>query len=122
MSALIAFSMKLANGTYQNFTISVNDETDMYGNNVSMWVEQTKEERDARAKRTFIGNGKVIWTNGIIKLSEKQNKQGLTGVDVDLSSQPNAAPSLGPQQNIIVDNSQYDEFNQDTVGDDDLPF
>ena len=122
MSALIAFSMKLANGTYQNFTISVNDETDMYGNNVSMWVEQTKEERDARAKRTFIGNGKVIWTNGIIKLSEKQNKQGLSGVDVDLSSQPNPAPSLGPQQNIIADNSQYDEFNQETVNDDDLPF
>jgi len=27
-------------------------------------VEQTKEERDAKAPKTYLGNVKVVWTNG----------------------------------------------------------
>lgn len=121
MGALIAFSMKLANGTYQNFTISVNDDTDTYGNNVSMWIEQTKEERDARARRTFIGNGKVIWTDGVIKLSEKQNKPGVAGVDLDLS---NTNQLNQPQQNNIQPENPKTEFlnPNDVIDDDGLPF
>jgi hypothetical protein len=124
MGALIAFSMKLANGTYQNFTISVNDDTDTYGNNVSMWIEQSKEERDARARRTFIGNGKVIWTDGIIKLSEKQNKPGVAGVDLDLSNQqPTNQFNNSIPNNVQPTNTQNEDFNVDEqIGDDDLPF
>ena len=29
-----------------------------------MVVEQTKEERDAKAAKTYLGNVKVVWTNG----------------------------------------------------------
>ena len=29
-----------------------------------MVVEQTKEERDAKAEKTYLGNVKVVWTNG----------------------------------------------------------
>ena len=29
-----------------------------------MVVEQTKEERDAKAPKTYLGNVKVVWTNG----------------------------------------------------------
>lgn len=50
-----------AKGTYANLTVSVNDEEDQYGNNVSIWEGQTKEEREAKAPRNFLGNGKVIW-------------------------------------------------------------
>ena len=56
---------KGAKGTYLAVTISLNDETDQYGNNVSMWEEQTKEERDAKTDRVFLGNGKVVFdSNG----------------------------------------------------------
>lgn len=48
-------------GTYANLTISVNDQDDAYGNNVSVWEGQTQEEREAKADRNFIGNGKVVW-------------------------------------------------------------
>jgi hypothetical protein len=48
-------------GTYANLTISVNDEEDQFGNNVSVWEGQTKEEREAKADRNFLGNGKVVW-------------------------------------------------------------
>lgn len=48
-------------GTYANVTISVNDTEDQYGNNVSLWEGQTQEEREAKADRNFLGNGKVVW-------------------------------------------------------------
>lgn len=51
-----------ANGSkYYSITVELKDEADAYGNNVSAWTSQTKEERAAKDKRSFIGNGKVIW-------------------------------------------------------------
>ena len=29
-----------------------------------MIVDQTKEEREAKAAKTYLGNCKVVWTNG----------------------------------------------------------
>jgi|TARA_R110000803_G_scaffold90501_2_gene157907 hypothetical protein len=55
---------------YYNLTISLNDET-RYGNNVSITDSQTKEEREAKAQRNYLGNGKVVWTNNQISLAEK---------------------------------------------------
>lgn len=49
-------------GTYLKLTIGINDEPDKYGNNVSCWEEQTKEERTAKAQRNFLGNGKVLFS------------------------------------------------------------
>jgi hypothetical protein len=69
MSTLINFSMKI-NGQYQNMTMSINDETDQYGNNASIWLAQTKEQREAKEKKTYVGNGKVTWTDGKIVKAE----------------------------------------------------
>tara|TARA_R100000935_G_scaffold45032_1_gene68075 strand:+ start:2977 stop:3267 length:291 start_codon:yes stop_codon:yes gene_type:complete len=55
---------------YYNLTISLNDET-RYGNNVSISDSQTQEEREAKCKRNYLGNGKVVWTNDIIKIADK---------------------------------------------------
>ena len=55
---------KLVNGKYLNLTVSVQDETNQYGQNVSAYHEQTKEEREAKANRNYLGNGKVFWTDG----------------------------------------------------------
>jgi len=57
---------------YLSITISVNDTTN-YGNNVGISINQTKEEREAKAPKTFIGNGKVSWTDGNIQVAEKEN-------------------------------------------------
>lgn len=46
---------------YYSITVELKDEADNYGNNVSAWTSQTKEERAAKTNRQFIGNGKVIW-------------------------------------------------------------
>lgn len=53
-------------------TISTNDDSNEYGNNVSAYVSQSKEQRDANAKKYFVGNGKVFWTNGNVVLGKKK--------------------------------------------------
>ena len=79
MSTLISGSIdltkidkeKLVNGKYLNIQISINDNSDQYGNNVGITIGQSKEEREAKAKKTYVGNAKVVWTNGSIKVAEK---------------------------------------------------
>jgi len=51
-------------GKYLPITITINDETDQFGNQGPIMVEQSKEERDAKAPKTYLGNVKVVWTNG----------------------------------------------------------
>ena len=58
---------------YLSLQISVNDET-KFGNNVSIAIGQTKEQREAKADKTYLGNGKVVWTDGKITLAEKQDQ------------------------------------------------
>jgi hypothetical protein len=56
---------------YVNLTMSVNDET-RYGNNASIMISQTQEEREAKKSRTYIGNGQVVWTDGNIVKAERE--------------------------------------------------
>jgi len=51
-------------GKYLPITITVNDETDNYGQQGPIIVSQTKEERDAKEAKTYLGNIQVVWTNG----------------------------------------------------------
>jgi hypothetical protein len=51
-------------GKYLPITITLNDELDQFGNNGPIIVEQTKEEREAKADKVYLGNVKVVWTNG----------------------------------------------------------
>lgn len=47
-------------------TASINDESNNYGQNVSVYVSQSKEEREAGAKKFYVGNGSVFWHNSVI--------------------------------------------------------
>ena len=74
MSKLISASIDLSkidkskivekNGAkYYNITISLNDEKDKYGNDCAIMQEQTKEERLAKEKKVYLGNGKIFWSS-----------------------------------------------------------
>jgi hypothetical protein len=54
----------MKDGKYVNITISIDDKEDKFGNNVSAWENQTKEERESKSKRNYLGNGKVLFTKG----------------------------------------------------------
>ena len=51
-------------GKYINVAITVNDEEDQFGNFGPIIVDQSKEEREAKVPKTYLGNVKVVWTNG----------------------------------------------------------
>jgi hypothetical protein len=51
-------------GKYLPITITINDETDQFGNQGPVMVEQSKDERDSKAPKVYLGNVKVVWTNG----------------------------------------------------------
>lgn len=48
---------------YYDISIIVNDEMNQYGQDVSITTGQTKEERAAKEKATYIGNGKTVYTS-----------------------------------------------------------
>ena len=83
MSTLINLSLdvtkvtkkNLGKGKYLNLTISVNDETNKYGQNVAAWEEQSKEDREAKTEKNYVGNGKVIWTEGLVSVAEKSESK-----------------------------------------------
>lgn len=85
MAGLISVSINVADlpkekfvqgkkGTYYNFTISVNDDTNQFGQNVSLFDSQTKEERESKKSKNYIGNGKVVWTDGQMTVAERQEE------------------------------------------------
>ena len=53
-------------------TISISDEQNNYGQNVSGFVSHTKEQRYAKKQRYFVGNGKVFWSDGKITVAKKE--------------------------------------------------
>ena len=52
-------------GRYLPISITINDEPDQFGNQGPVIVDQTKEEREAKSEKTYLGNVKVVWTNGM---------------------------------------------------------
>jgi len=57
-----------------SLSISVNDETN-YGNNVGISIAQSKEEREAKQPKTYLGNGKVVWNSGTIVNAAKEEQE-----------------------------------------------
>ena len=55
--------------------IGINDETNNFGQNVSVWVNQSKEDRDNKKAKYYVANGSVKWTDGSIKVAERQEEQ-----------------------------------------------
>ena len=51
-------------GKYLPIAITINDSPDQFGNQGPVIVDQTKEEREAKSAKTYLGNVKVVWTNG----------------------------------------------------------
>jgi hypothetical protein len=80
MSALGTISIKTKDGVWKNYTISINDDTNEYGQNVKMYEEQTKEQREAKAPKNYIGNGKIFWTDGNITVADKVDRGTTTTV------------------------------------------
>tara|TARA_R110001592_G_scaffold114587_3_gene314548 strand:+ start:932 stop:1234 length:303 start_codon:yes stop_codon:yes gene_type:complete len=85
MSAIVNFSINVEDidksklikgkkGSYLNLTMSINDET-KFGNNASVSVSQSKEEREAKEAKTYLGNGKVVWMSDAgVSVAEREQE------------------------------------------------
>jgi hypothetical protein len=61
-----------------DITVSINDEVKTFEGkngtvvqNVSAFVSQSKEERDSKKDKFYVGNGRVFWTDGNISVAEQ---------------------------------------------------
>lgn len=86
MSTLANFSVKQTDGSYKNYTISISDNVDKYGNNVVVFESQTKEQRERGDKRTYLGNGVVVWTDGNVKVAPKKERTKAIDANEDVTS------------------------------------
>lgn len=80
MASLINLSIKGKDG-YKNYTISISDETNQYGQNVVMYEQQSKEDRENKVPKKYIGNGNVIWNDGKITNADKKEVNNTQKVD-----------------------------------------
>lgn len=55
--------------------LSINDTANNYEQNISAYLSQTKEQRQAKEKKIYVANGNVFWTDGNIVAIKKENKQ-----------------------------------------------
>ena len=67
-------------GKYLPISITLNDELDQFGNQGPVIVSQSKEEREAKTPKVYLGNVKVVWTN-----------------DANVSAAPKQQPTVTPQ-------------------------
>lgn len=65
----------LGKGKYLNLTIAINDEINQYGQNVSCWEAQTSEDRKEKVERNYVGNGKVVFTEGLVSAVPTETKK-----------------------------------------------
>ena len=77
---MLELSLKGKDGKYTEITVGINDDTNEYGQNVSAWMKQTDEQRAAKEKRNYIGNGRVFHTNNN-ELHLAKRKEEEAGLD-----------------------------------------
>ena len=56
-------------------TISLSDQASKYGQNVSAYVSQTKEQREADTPKFYVGNGKTFWSKGETPVPQREEQQ-----------------------------------------------
>jgi len=66
---------------------SIQIEPDQYGNQASVWENQTKEERE-NSKRNYIGNGKITYFDTGTTTTVTQSEKEIPGVESDNDDLP----------------------------------
>ena len=56
-------------------TISLSDQASKFGQNVSAYVAQSKEQRDAKTPLFYVGNGKTFWSKGETPVPQREEQQ-----------------------------------------------
>ena len=60
---------------YYPIQVILKDEADQYGQILSITENQSKEEREAKTTKKYLGNGKLVWSDN--KVSEPVQAQSI---------------------------------------------
>jgi len=55
---------------YCMINLSINDDS-RFGNNIAAIIPQSDEERAVKKPKEYLGNGKIYWTDGVVKVAER---------------------------------------------------
>jgi hypothetical protein len=89
-------SINLKSTKVKKVNIILLDELGQFGDAGYIQTEQTKEERDAKAPKSFLGNVKVVWTNGqnVAVTPREGEPQQKSNVDILQTMAENNTPDL----------------------------
>lgn len=79
---------KLQKGKYLDVVGIINDEVSKFGSNVSAWEDQTKEEKEKKASRHYVGNGNSFWSDGVVTIVTKDHPNGKVVAGATPSNEP----------------------------------
>ena len=67
---------------YANFTIVPMKETDQYGKTHTVYISQSKDEREAKENKLYIGKGTEVVFEGVKPTPDATPKPNITDVQV----------------------------------------
>lgn len=67
--------IKGKSATYIPLSIFIDDKVDKFKQNVSITLGQSEEERKAKAPKTYLGNGKVVYVRGDVKTAKELSEE-----------------------------------------------
>ena len=62
-------------------TVSLNDEKNQFEQDVSAYVSQSKEQREQKKPRYYVGNGKTFWMSEVVAKSAAKSAAALSSGD-----------------------------------------
>jgi hypothetical protein len=80
-------------GKYLPIVITLNNDSDNFGNQGPVIVEQSKEERESKAAKVYLGNVKVVWTDGKnVDAGARDNQPQQTKAKQSFAPEPDDLP------------------------------
>ena len=77
-------------GKYYPVTVVINNEVGEYGDSGYIMTEQTKEQREAKEAKSYLGNVKVVWTDGENVSTADKPQQSNVAVLQSITQEPDS--------------------------------
>ena len=68
-------------GLYMEVAVLVSQDENKYDTPCSVWERPSKEERESKAERNYLGNGKVAWIEGEENPEAKPEPTPISDID-----------------------------------------
>lgn len=74
---------------YLAIDIAIKDEKNQWGQDTSLSIQQSKEQREAKKERIYIGNGKTVWESSASTNNSASSNNEPTNITPDDGEEEN---------------------------------